>query len=235
MKSKRLSKDFTHSFPAIRGIQAGKEYYVAMFPLKLVPILFKAEDEEMPAELRAQRLLNKSRVRPLTNYILENRKNYLFSSLTASVDGEVEFEEFGDDQIGHKLGTLHVSMDAKFLINDGQHRRAAIEQALKAEPSLAHETISIVMYVDEGLQKSQQMFADLNRYAVRPTKSLGILYDHRDPMAKLVHRLIKQLNLFKGMTETSRSTISNRSRKLFTLSSVHPETPVLHDAGCHQP
>ena len=32
------------------------------------------------------------------------------------------------------------------------------------------------------------MFADLNRYAIRPATSIGVLYDHRDPMAELSRR-----------------------------------------------
>ena len=67
-----------------------------------------------------------------------------------------------------------------FVINDGQHRRAAIEAALRENPDLGDETIAVVFFLDVGLKRCQQMFADLNRYAIRPTTSLGILYDHRD-------------------------------------------------------
>ena len=224
MAEQKIARDFTHSFPAMRGVQAGREYYVAMCPLKLLPALFKLDTEEIPSELRAQRALNKARVTPISNYIVDNPRNYIFSSLTASIDGKVEFEKFNEGAVGQKLGTLYIPMDANFLINDGQHRRAAIEDAIKKVPALANETISIVLFVDEGLEKSQQMFADLNRYAIRPTKSLGILYDHRDCLARLSNRLIKKVVVFKGMTETARSTISNRSRKLFTLSSIYQAT-----------
>ncbi len=30
--------DFSYNFPAVRGIQAGREYYVSMVPLKLLPV-----------------------------------------------------------------------------------------------------------------------------------------------------------------------------------------------------
>ena len=70
------------------------------------------------------------------------------------------------------------SMSAKFVINDGQHRRAGIEAALRENPELGDETIAVVFFLDVGLRRCQQMFADLNRYAVRPTTSLSILYDH---------------------------------------------------------
>ncbi|NVM20279.1 MAG: DNA sulfur modification protein DndB [Desulfobacterales bacterium] len=224
MTISKLTRDYTISFPAIRGIQAGREYYSTMCPLHLLPKMFNYNNEDVPSELRAQRSLNKGRIPALTRYIVENSNSHVFSAISASIDAEVDFKALGEDTIGRKIGILSVPMEAKFLINDGQHRRAAIEAALEENPALGHETITVVLFVDSGLKQSQQMFADLNRYAVRPTKSLGILYDHRDPMARLVSRLIKKVTVFKGMTETARSTISNRSRKLFTLSSIYLAT-----------
>lgn len=63
-------------------------------------------------------------------------------------------------------GILEIDMTASFLINDGQHRKAAIEAAIAEDESLKEETISIVLYKDQGLQRSQQMFTDLNKHAV---------------------------------------------------------------------
>jgi DNA sulfur modification protein DndB len=219
--SSTATKDFAYSFPAIRGVQAGREYYVTMCPMEFVPRLFSFPEPDLPPELRAQRVLNKSRVPGITQYIIENPKSYVFSSLTASIDGQVTFTPSNDDSMGRKLGVLSVPLNAKVLINDGQHRRAAIEQALEDHPSLKYETISVVFFVDAGLVRSQQMFADLNRYAIRPTKSLGILYDHRDPLAKLAHDISNEVPVFRDLTEKAKSTISNRSRKLFTLSSIY--------------
>lgn len=224
MKDNRLLREFTHSFPAIRGVQAGREYYVTMCPLKLLPAMFRNGVQDLSPEMRAQREMNKGRIPPITQYLLENSDNYVFSAIAASIDGEVQFDAYGTDLIGNKVGSLCVPMDAQFIINDGQHRLAAIKEALKENPALQYETISVVLYVDAGLRRSQQMFADLNRYAVRPTKSLNILYDHRDPMARLSHWLSDEVPVFKNMTEKAKSSISNRSRKLFTLSSIYQAT-----------
>jgi len=106
-------------------------------------------------------------------------------------------------------------------VNDGQHRRAAIEAALFSAPELADETIAVVFFVDRGLHRCQQMFADLNRYSVRPSASIGILYDHRNAASKVVKHLSLTSSVFKNLIETERSTLSARSRKLFTLSALH--------------
>ena len=108
---------------------------------------------------------------------MSNPTSYVFSALTASVDGEVVFIPYAENP---DIGVLHISMRAKMLINDGQHRRAAIEAALKKNPDLKYEHISMVLYHDIGLKRSQQMFSDLNRFAIRPTQSLNILYDNRN-------------------------------------------------------
>lgn len=214
---------FEYVFPSIRGVQAGREYYISMCPLRLIPRIFLFDEEELKPELRAQRTLNKQRVPEIARYIVENPKAYTFSAITASIDGKVKFEPVsGDSELN--MGSLRVPMNARFVINDGQHRRAAIESALHENPDLGDETISVVFFLDVGLKRSQQMFADLNRFAVRPTTSLGLLYDHRDERAMLAKTVMVHVPVFNELTEIERSTISNRSIKLFTLSGIHSST-----------
>src|SRR5688572_29554685 len=121
---------FTYQFSALRGRQAGRDYYAAMVPLGLVPKLFVLDDEELKPELRAQRKLNQSRIPEIAKYVLENPHEYVFSALTASVDGQVRFIADNGNGTENNIGTLTIPMSARFVINDGQHRRAAIEQVL---------------------------------------------------------------------------------------------------------
>ena len=219
--------DFAVSFPAMRGIQAGREFYVIMCPLRYLPRLFLFDEEDVPAQLRAQRSLNKGRLPALSRYIVENRNDYVFSALTASVDGRLRFDSRDEGGHGNRLGVLHIGMDSHFLINDGQHRRAAIEEAMREDPSLAEETIPIVIFADEGLARSQQMFADLNRHAVRPARSIGVLYDHRDENSGIARLIVIRSEFFRSVVEMERSTLSPRARKLFTLSAMYGATQSL--------
>lgn len=212
---------FEYVFPAIRGIQARREYYISMCPLRLLPKIFLFDEEELVPELRAQRTLNKGRLPEIARYIIDNRENYVFSAITASIDGEVTFESLAPGAEGQRVGLLHIPMAARFIINDGQHRRAAIELALRENPELADESIAVVFFMDKGLERCQQMFADLNRYAIRPSKSLGVLYDHRDSSARLAKEVAIKCSVFRDVVEMERSTLAIRSRKLFTLSAIH--------------
>jgi len=218
---------FEFVFPAIRGVQARREFYVSMCPLRVIPKMFVADEEDVLPELRAQRTLNKGRIPALASYIVDNRDSYTFSALTASIDGDVRFEPIGAGPEGKRVGVLHVPMASRFIMNDGQHRRAAIERAVRERPDLADESIAVVFFLDLGLERCQQMFADLNRHVVRPSASIGVLYDHRDEAAQVTKAAISRVPLFKDLTETSSGTIAARSRKLFTLSALYAATRAL--------
>jgi DNA sulfur modification protein DndB len=213
-----------YMFPAIRGIQAGREYYVSMCPMRLLPKIFLFDEAELVPELRAQRQLNKSRLPEMARYISANPDSYIFSAITASIDAVVEFEKNIDKDGSERIGLLKIPMSARFVINDGQHRRAAIEMALKERPEIGDESIAVVFFMDVGLERSQQMFADLNRYAIRPSASLGLLYDHRDQKAALARAFITESTFFKDIVELEKATLSARSRKLFTLSALYQAT-----------
>ena len=148
------------SFPAIRGIQAGREYYSAMVQLKLIPTIFRFNESEVPAQVRAQRILNTARIPEIANYIINNPRDYVFSSIAASIsEAPVKFISADPKNPESKVGKLIIPMGAKILIKDGQHRRAAIELALNENPKLANETISVVFFVDAGLKRSQQLLS----------------------------------------------------------------------------
>ena len=208
--------NFAYQFPAVRGVQAGREYYISMVPLKLLSKLFPSDDEIVAPEYRAQRKINEARIPEIKKYILENRNNYVFSALSASIDGEFSFVPSDNTDIG----VLHVDMDSVFLINDGQHRKAAIEAAMQEDESLGKETISIVFFGDNGLERSQQMFTDLNKHAVKTSNSLSTLYDSRDAVAVATKEVINAVPFFKRFTDKERDILGKNSGNLFTLNAI---------------
>jgi DNA sulfur modification protein DndB len=216
-----LDTSFVTSLPAIRGIQAKQEYYVVMFPLKLIPrLLSESEEDYLPPEYRAQRIINKSRIPDIASYILNNPNDYCFSSITVSLDGDMEFIPFSNEPQYKDIGKLFISLDSKLLINDGQHRKAAIEEALKVSPELGDETISVVIFKDIGLKRAQQMFADLNRHAVNTTTSIGILYDHRDQLANITKQIVSDIPLLERYTDKEKVSLPKFSPRIFTLNQI---------------
>ncbi len=209
--------DFVYRFPVVKGVQATREYYIAMIPLKMISKLFPQEDEYILPEYRAQRKLNAARIPVISKYILNNRENYVFSALAASIDGKFKFcpSEYPD------VGLLEISMDAKLLINDGQHRKAAILEAISEDESLLNETISVVLFEDQGLARSQQMFTDLNKHAVKTSNSIAELYDSRDQLAVVTRNVISKIKFFNAYTDKEKDILGKYSSNLFTLSTFY--------------
>ena len=207
-----------YQFPAVRGCQAGKDYYICMVPLGLMSKIFVSDSGDVPAEYRAQRKLNEARIPEICEYILSNRNSYVFSALAASVDGDMKFMPAENSE---NAGTLEIDMTASFLINDGQHRKAAIDAAIAEDESLEEETISIVLYKDQGLQRSQQMFTDLNKHAVTTSKSLNTLYESKDPVALLTKNVVNSIGFLRKYTDKEKDNLSKYSSNIFTLNTFY--------------
>ena len=93
----------TLTFPVIRGLQARREYYVAMWTLRMLRQISIFDEDELPPELRAQRTLNRARIPEISDYVLENPDDYVFSAITVSIDSQVTFEPLpGQDKLGHQ-------------------------------------------------------------------------------------------------------------------------------------
>ena len=73
-----------YQFPAVKGKQAGQDYYICMVPLSLLNKIFLTDTNDVSAEYRAQRKLNEARIPEICDYILNNRSSYVFSALAAS-------------------------------------------------------------------------------------------------------------------------------------------------------
>lgn len=209
--------NYRYQFPVVKGIQSGRDYYIAMVPLGMLTKLFLEDYEYVPPEYRAQRKLNEARIPEIKRYILENRDTYVFSALAASIDGNYTFKPIYQDEIG----ILEVDMNAKFLINDGQHRKAAILAAIEQAPELADETISVVFYEDKGLERSQQMFTDLNKHAVKTSNSIAELYDFRDSLAVATRNMVLGVSFLNEYVDKEKDNLGKFSSSLFTLNTFY--------------
>lgn len=220
--------DFVYKFPVVRGVQAKREYYIAMVPLKMISRLFPDDEEYVLPEYRAQRKLNEARVPVISKYIINNRDNYVFSALAASIDGNFSYKPNPENE---DTGVLEVVMDAHFLINDGQHRKAAILEAIKEDETLGDETISIVFYEDKGLSRSQQIFTDLNKNAVKTSNSIAELYDSRDSLAVITRNAINEIEFLNTYTDKEKDILGKYSSNLFTLNTFYTANRYIFSTG----
>lgn len=208
-----------------RGIQAGREFYVGMARFRLLERIVTIDDGYLPAADRSQRPVNKARAKKIATYLRENPKTYILPAITATIDGEMSFV---DNEADNYLGELHIRMDAKLMLTDGQHRVTGIIEALCADDEIAKElrnhTIPVVIFRDVSRERNQQNFADINSNAKAPTASLTKLYDHRDDSAGLARQVAEKVPAFKDRIEFDKTSVSGKSGMLFSFSQLSKAT-----------
>ena len=212
-------------FPAMEATIGQRTYYACVMKLAVIPKMFTFRDWiEFTPEDREQRVLSKDRIPEIARYILDNEDGYLFSSITASYRCPVHFEPVNTE--GH--GFLEMDFqDANFVINDGQHRCAAIANAIKANPAIGEESISVLLFPYESKARVQQMFSDLNRYVQKPPRPLNILFDQRDSHARITLEVCEKVPAFQGLVDKENVSLPARSEKAFTLASLYDATQEL--------
>jgi DNA sulfur modification protein DndB len=221
--------------PAMRGRMGTRVYYSCLMPLEAIQSMFKFDPEErqwadLPPDAREQRALNRARVPALTEYMLENEDDYLFASITASFKSEPTFVPHSDGD--GNIGTLRIKLGDELTINDGQHRCAAIVEAVKKNPGLAEQTISVLLFPWESTTRVQQMFTDLNRHVVKTSQSLNVLFDKRDPISIATLFALDKVPVFRELTEKVDASLKAKSTKIFTLAAVYDaNSDLLKDSG----
>lgn len=97
------------------------------------------------------------------------------------------------------MGMVQIPVGATMLINDGQHRASGIEILLARNPNFKNDSVSVVLFYDQGLFNSQQMFADINDKAVKPSKALNILFDRSNLLNRLVIESIEEADIKRAV------------------------------------
>lgn len=209
---------FSYTFPAVAGTQAGRAFYAAQVPYGALVRLFRFDEEDVvPAELRAQRVMSERRAEAIGQYVVDNPADYVLPALTASVSADMAFEPVDIPGAAGSLGLLHIPMESTLLINDGQHRRRGIELAIKDRPALANETVTVTLFFDQGLKRSQQMFADINGRQVKPSSAINALYDRRNPFNAWALSVIDMLPGVGQRIDMENSSVAAKSYKLWSL------------------
>jgi DNA sulfur modification protein DndB len=207
--------------PAMKGKMGSREYFACLMPLSAIPNLFKFTDwADFLPEDREQRVLNQKRVPDLASYMVENEDEYLFASITASFKVAPVYTQLQNEG-DVSIGSLKLKLGDELIINDGQHRCAGIAQALKQNPALGDHTISVLLFPYESRERVQQMFSDLNRFVVKTSKSLDILYDRRDPVSIATMFALDKIDVFRELTEKEDISLKSKSTKLFTLAALY--------------
>lgn len=218
-----------YSFVAIKGWQGKHAYYLIQCPLRLFPRLFLFDEAEVPISVRRGRTIDPVRAAEITKYLTQESETFVLPSIVATTSEKVTFEPLREGQ--GILGRLSIPMIAQLILQDGQHRRLAVKQVLAKMPALGEYTIPVMIFADMDMKRSQRVYTALNNVQVKNTRSKRVLYEQSD-LAALVQQLIDEVPLFQGRVELEKTTISNRSTALFTLSAIYQANEAL--LGMHK-
>lgn len=224
--------------PAIRASMGDLEYFVSTVTFGEAARMVQYAEEvdgwtgETPSELKLQRKLNVQRVeRELVPYLVSS-PDHFYSALTVEVrpaprDGEpgtISFEPQQTFPGGLEFGRLTLDGTESLYALDGQHRLKSIERAIRLRPELAREHIALILVPFRSVPRSQTLFSDLNRYAKGPSKSMSLLFTHREWLARVAKALAQEVPLLRDRVNMESTSLSSNSRHFVTLSTLYEMT-----------
>lgn len=208
------------TLPVMRGIQAGRFYYLSMCHLGFVAKNFTLPAKDTPEHKIIQRQMNPGRIPKITDYLVNYHDDYVLPPLIVSIDGDTTFTPLSSESENLQMGMLSIPESADFHINDGQHRCAAIRAALEEKPEMKLETIGVVFYTERGVIRSRQMFSDLNGHPVRTNANINATFDNRQFMPSVTKLAIEQAPVLQNRVERFASSCARGSPRLFTMSAL---------------
>lgn len=192
--------------PAIRGTLGKLTYYTATFTFKQIAERVRPAGDELHTSKslreQLQRALTDNHI-SITEYILTQKERFFNALVLAVYDGdptwnELEFE-YGSVRY-NSMGFLHLNGEERIFPVDGQHRVEGIKSALKANPKLKDETVTVIFIghhnTREGKEKTRRIFSTLNRYAKPVSQGDNIALDEDDVVAICTRDLLEKCSLF---------------------------------------
>lgn len=214
----------THTFPAVQGEQNDYVTYLIQCPIYVINTLSITNEKDVSPPIRRGQTLDPSRIQEFIQIFSSPAMNSIVTPLVASINIIPEFEPISQSMFN--MGIIYFPSATKLIIIDGQHRIFAIQHLIDRKHIFRFDIIPVMIIVDKSFEKSRQLYISLNQQKTPLSRSKQILYD-QDDLAILVQNLVNEVPLFQNRIELEKTTISNRSQALFTLSAIYQATEAL--------
>jgi DNA sulfur modification protein DndB len=237
--------------PALQAKMGDWKYYVTVMKLgKVARECRLAEEIHTDKDLDAliQRAIQDRVDKEMVPYLLNEPQRFYGALVVAVYGGEPEFSPVRVDE--HQLiddkdrgsygfGLLRFDGSQVYYALDGQHRLKSIQEAIKQEPDLAKEEISVIILnhedSKEGLQRTRRLFSTLNRRAKPTSSGMNIAIDEDDAVAIVTRRLVKESDSIKGYVLnnlSSKQLAPNKSNDAYltTLPALYEVNEILLSA-----
>lgn len=217
------------NIPAIRGILGDIVYYTSSFTFKQIAERVQKVNDELHTSTSLKDQLQRSLTKnyeSITNYILSQKEHFFNALVLAVYDGEPVWNEIevgfkGEDY--YNMGFLMLNGEEKIFPVDGQHRVEGIKDAIKENPELEDETISVILIGHqknkEGMERTRRIFSTLNRYAKPVSTGDIIALDEDDTVAIVTRNMLESFPLFMNdniSDDKKTKAIAEKDVKSFT-------------------
>jgi DNA sulfur modification protein DndB len=229
-------------FPSLKGKMGELEYALVIMKLgELVKHIGYAEDIQewdggIPAEFKKQRKLNMSRIINEMVPYLTATPDHFYGAITAELErpGDPQNKLLFEPIPGQEaMGVLTLDGSEQVMALDGQHRLKSIELSMKTHPDLSRESIAVIIVSGNGYRKSQQLFTDLNRYAKQPSKTLNLLFEHREFFAVVAKDVASQARTFRDRVNLETNSLGQKAKYHITLGVLYECVLALLDGHYH--
>jgi DNA sulfur modification protein DndB len=163
-------------------------------------------------------------VASVKNYLKANvGKKYILPPLTLNARQPISVyaADYGSTVVAV---TIVIPASVRLEITDGGHRKNALDETVNEldEAQLEQfygDAVSVMITIEDDLPQIHQDFADASKTKPLPKSQLAA-YDRRNPANGIVLDLIDQCPIFKGRIDSTSSTLSKNSNKLFLTNQV---------------
>lgn len=212
--------------PALRAKIGELTYYVSTLTFNQIRDYVSPIDDQLHTSETLRDLIQRSITEnyvSIKNYILQQPEMFFSSLVLAVYDDYPEWQEievrFNDEEY-HQIGLLNFPGSHKIFPVDGQHRVEGIREAVRENPELGNNKISVIFigHDNNNKEKTRRLFTTLNRYAKPVSLRDIIALDEDDSVAIITRNLLENFDLFKGerIVDIKNKAIPRTNRKAIT-------------------
>jgi len=192
--------------PCIEGTMGDWNYYLFSILFQdadnIIKFAHDVNDKTDLDHLIQRELTNRSN--EIKNYLI-NQPQRLFGSLICASFGESIKFQSGGSGFGH----IELEKQSKVYVLDGQHRLAAIKEAVKDNAQKFIKDKVAVLLVQHntdklGYQRARRLFTTVNRYAKQTSKATNRVMDEDDGNSYILLALIRSYKFYANHVKFSR-------------------------------
>jgi DNA sulfur modification protein DndB len=211
---------------AIKGQMGDWQYYVTVMKLgKIARECHLAEEIHPNKDLDEliQRAIGDRVEKEMVPYLLNERQRFYGALVVAVYKGDPDFSPVNvsehallDDResSSYGFGLLRFDGGQTYYALDGQHRLKSIQEAIKLDPDLRDEQVTVIIIKHEdtraGMERTRRLFSTLNRRAKPTSSGMNIAIDEDDSVAIVTRRLVKENPTMQKLVLAKASSIGSK-------------------------